>query len=74
MRAPEFTDILRLNASSTATCSRRRCITIRGFSAELGFDVLHQTRKPSPGRRVFKVRGGINLISRLSAERKRRPA
>jgi threonine dehydratase len=69
MRAPEFTDILDAKRVIDRHLQPTPLHHYPRLSAELGFEVYikHENHHPIG---AFKVRGGINLISRLSAEEK----
>lgn len=69
MRTPVFTDILDAKRVIDRYLQPTPLHHYPRLSTELGFDVFikHENHQPVG---AFKVRGGINLISRLSAEEK----
>ncbi len=69
MKPPVFTDILDAKRVIDRYLQPTPMHHYPRLSAELGFDVFikHENHQPVG---AFKIRGGINLISRLSAEEK----
>jgi threonine dehydratase len=67
MRAPVFTDILAAKRVIDRHLQPTPLHHYPRLSAELGFDVFikHENHQPVG---AFKIRGGINLVSRLSQE------
>src|SRR5207247_6512816 len=70
INAPAFTDILDAKRVIDRYLQPTPLHHYPRLSSELGFDVFikHENHQPVG---AFKVRGGINLISRLSAEEKK---
>jgi threonine dehydratase len=70
MRAPVFTDILDAKRVIDRYLQPTPLHYYPRLSGELGFEVYikHENHQPLG---AFKIRGGINLISRLSAEERR---
>jgi len=70
MRAPVFTDILDAKRVIDRYLQPTPLHHYPRLSAELGFEVFikHENHQPVG---AFKVRGGINLVSRLNAEEKK---
>src|SRR6266581_3851078 len=69
MRPPLFTDILDAKRVVDRYLQPTPLHHYPRLSAELGFDIFikHENHQPVG---AFKIRGGINLISRLKAEEK----
>lgn len=70
MQVPVFTDILSARRVLARYLSPTPLHVYRSLSSQLGFEVhiKHENHQPVG---AFKVRGGINLVSRLSQEERR---
>src|SRR5215475_13448902 len=70
MQAPVFADVLDAKRVIDRYLLPTALHHYPGLSSELGFDVFikHENHQPVG---AFKIRGGINLISRLTDEEKR---
>src|SRR5262245_40250974 len=71
MQSPTFLDILAARQRIAPHLPRTPLHRYRALDALLGFEayVKHENHQPVG---AFKVRGGVNLVARLSQEEKRR--